>query len=89
MKNIKTYVVFVGFLVLVGLIGNWESKYTRAVTCIEKTDNFYNFMDESGNVWGWETNKDTFSVGDPYYLIMDDNHTPNDIFDDSIIKIKK
>ena len=80
---------FIGFLLVVGLIGGCESKYTRPVECTGYESAVYTFTDESGNNWEWEEEAgDNFKVGANYTLVMDDNHTAS-IYDDFIIKIKK
>ena len=79
----------IGFLLVVGLLGGWESKYTRLATCTNYSNSVYTFTDNTGNDWEWEREKgDDFIVGCAYKLVMDDNHTSS-IYDDWIYKIKK
>ena len=80
------------FLLFVGLIGGWESRYTRMAVCsgYNLSTNEYYFTDNTKNVWIWESKKhEDFMVGGAYRLIMDDSHTPTNINDDWIRKIKK
>lgn len=39
-----------------------------------------------GNLWGYHASH--VIIGEQVILVMNDHHTPNDIFDDQIIKIK-
>lgn len=88
MKNkIFTAIALVLFLLMVGLVGTWESTYTREVTCFNCTyDGTYQMLDDYGHVWMWEG--EGVEVGYNYKLTMDDNHT-TDIYDDVIKKIEK
>lgn len=77
------------FLLVVGLVGGWESKYSRLATCTGFVKDVYTFTDNSGEMWEWEKEKgDDFQLGYVYRLVMDDNHTTI-IEDDWIYKIKK
>ena len=81
--------LFAGFLTFVGVVGSYESAYSRDAVCESCNDNVYTFIDESGNEWEWETEKgEEFTIGTMYTLSMDDNHTSN-IEDDWIKKIEK
>lgn len=82
----------IGFLGLTGLVGGWESTYTKSTICTsyDYDTRIYVFTDENGNDWEWEQEiTDNFEIGYSYYLTMDDNHTPSNIYDDWIKKIKK
>lgn len=82
----------VGFLGFIGLVGGWESTYTRLTICTNYNyeTQVYTFTDNSGNDWEWEREPlDDFKVGNAYRLVMDDNHTTSNIYDDWIKKIKK
>ena len=90
MKN-KIFMTFclAGFILAVGLVGGWESKYLRVAVCDGKVNETYYFTDLSGHTWAWDADKgETFNLGDEYKLIMDDNHSTS-IYDDWIYKIKK
>ena len=47
---------FAAFLGIVGLVGEWETHYTRLATCthIEYETRIAEFTDNSGNIWKWE-----------------------------------
>ena len=82
----------VGFLGFTGLVGTWEAEYSRLTICTNYsyTKQVYTFTDNNGNDWEWERELlDDFEVGKAYRLIMDDNHSPSNIYDDTIKKIKK
>lgn len=79
-----------GFLAVVGLVGGWESKYTKEATCTGYMQGVYSFTDSRGDVWEWEEEQgDDFIINETYVLVMDDNHSINNRFDDWIYKIKK
>lgn len=78
------------FVLTIGLVGGFESRYSRQATCTAFSHNAYTFTDESGNDWIWgKDENDNFKIGKSYKLIMDDNHTVSNIRDDRIIKIKE
>ena len=82
---------FVGFLTVVGLLGNWETHYTRLATCtyVNYATCTAEFTDNGGNVWEWEIEPyEHFENGFMYRLHMSDNHSMS-IYDDYIRKIKK
>ena len=79
-----------GFLAVVGLVGEWETHYTRLATCtnIEYKTNIAEFTDNDGNAWEWEIEpSEHFETDKVYRLYMSDNHTSS-IYDDYIRKIK-
>ena len=81
----------IGFLGVVGLVGEWETHYTRLATCtnIQYDTRIAEFIDNGGNVWEWEIEPaEFFEIGNVYRLHMSDNHSTS-IYDDYIRKIKK
>ena len=79
-----------GFLGFVGLVGSWEAEYSRLTTCTNIQHEVATFTDNSGHDWKWDIEAgEYFEVGNVYRLIMDNNHTPHNMFDDTIKKIKK
>lgn len=81
---------FIAILLIYGLISEFETHYTRLVTCTKYSyeDNLYTFKDNDGKIWLYETNQtEHYTVGNVYRLTMSDNHT-DIIFDDIILKIK-
>lgn len=82
--------LMIGFLAVVGLVGGWESKYTKEATCIGYAEGVYTFVDSAGDAWMWESEQgEDFNVNETYVLVMDDNHSINNLQDDWIYKIKK
>lgn len=82
---------FAAFLGIVGLVGEWETHYTRLATCthIEYETRTAEFTDNSGNIWEWEIEPlEYFETGFVYRLHMSDNHSTS-IYDDYIRKISK
>jgi len=65
-----------------------ESRYSRPVVCIASYSGEYTFEDRTGNLWGWDTTDKVYEIGKEYILEMSDNHTPMNIKDDPILKIK-
>lgn len=81
----------IGFLTVVGLLGDWETHYTRLATCtyVDYSTHTAEFTDNDGNIWGWEIEpQEYFENGLVYRLHMSDNHSSS-IYDDYIRKIKK
>lgn len=81
---------FIGFLSIAGLVGEWETHYTRLATCtnIQYEANIAEFTDNGGNVWEWEIEPtEYFKIGNVYNLKMSNSHT-SIIEDDYIIKVK-
>ena len=87
-EKVLSVVGLIGFLLVVGLLGGWESKYTRDAVCTGYVNGIYTFTDVSGNDWEWEEEEgDSFQLGESYTLKIDDNHSTS-IYDDWIYKIK-
>lgn len=86
MKKIFLLISFIG---LVGLIGSFETTYSRQTICTNLTSEIATFTDTNGNNWDWELEKeDFFQLGKSYKLIMNTNGTSS-IYDDQIKKIEK
>ncbi len=83
----KFKIAIVLWTLLLGYAGYTESNYCIPAICIEKSEDVYTFVDESGNGWEW-ADKNSFSIGKEYTLIINDNHTPHILTDDWILKIK-
>lgn len=88
MKRIFASFCFLLFFVFVGILGTWEARYTKTVKCIKYKNNVYTFIDSNNHTWLWDSTAEDFQFDKNYKLIMDDNHTPNNIYDDRIIAIK-
>jgi len=78
------------FLLFAGLMSSWEAEYSRLAVCTNRQGTVYTFTDNNGNDWEWEREPgETFELGYAYRLVMDNNHTPFNKYDDTIKKIKK
>lgn len=71
-----------------GFIAYNETRYERPAVCVASYEGEYTFQDKTGELWGWDTTEKTYTVGKEYTLVMSDNHTPMNIYDDPILKIK-
>ena len=88
MKRLIAGFGFLLFFGIVGMLGTWEARYTKLATCIDYKNNIYTFTDNDGHTWEWDSETKSFQIGNFYKLVMDDNHTPNNIYDDKIITPK-
>lgn len=63
--------------------------YPRAafVSEIKSEDDIVVFADGAGFTWEWAGIED-WGVGDVAAMLMDDNGTPNSIYDDSIVMVR-
>ena len=59
-----------------------ESTYKRNAVVDQIDKGFVSAYDESGN--DWEFWGDGFYIGQEITLVMDDNHTPTNIYDDIV-----
>ena len=65
-----------------------ETRYTRSAVCIASYNGGHTFEDQTGNLWGWDTTDKIYELGKEYILEMSDNHTPMNIKDDPILKVR-
>ena len=71
-----------------GFIAYDETRYTRSAVCIASYNGEHTFEDRTGNLWGWDTTDKIYEIGKEYILEMSDNHTPMNIKDDPILKVR-
>lgn len=74
------------FIVLPGLVGNYEHHYTRQAEVVEVCGDVVLVEDTCG--FEWEFYGDGFEVGQKVEMKMHTNFTHNTIFDDKIEKVK-
>lgn len=83
---VGTVMLLLVFVVLPGLVGNYEHHYTRNAEVVEVSDDLIVVEDNCGYLW--EFYGDGFEVGQKVEMKMFTNYTHNTIFDDEIEKIK-
>lgn len=89
MKKIISLFSLIAVLLIIGLVGDWETKYNIDATCIKLDAGTAQFCDVRGHVWEWELDKNDFiQVNKNYILHMDNNHTSS-ILDDKIRNFSK
>lgn len=86
-KVLVAIIVLFSFFALFKLLG--YNKYSRMAKVDKVENGVVTFIDENGNLWEWELEKnESYKINDDVILIMDDNGTEYDITDDKILKIK-
>ena len=74
------------FVVLPGLVGNYEHHYTREAEVIEVSDDLIVVEDNCGYLWEFYGNG--YEVGQQVKMKMFTNYTHDTIFDDEIEKVE-
>ena len=74
------------FVVLPGLVGNYEHHYTRDAEVIEVDDDLIVVEDNCGYLWEFYGNG--YEVGQQVKMKMFTNYTHDTIFDDEIEKVE-
>ena len=74
------------FIVLPGLIGNYEHHYTREAEVVEVSDDLIVVEDNCGYLWEFYGND--YEVGQQIKMKMFTNYTHDTIFDDEIEKVE-
>ena len=74
------------FIVLPGLVGNYEHHYTRDAKVVEVSDDLVVVEDACGHEW--EFYGDSYEVGQQVKMTMFTNYTHDTIFDDKIEKVE-
>ena len=89
----KVYEIIVGtvmfllvFVVLSGLVGNYEHHYTRNAEVVEVSDDLIVVEDTCG--FEWEFYGDGYEVDQQVKMKMFTNYTHDTIFDDEIEKVE-
>lgn len=74
------------FIVLPGIVGNYEYHYTREAEVVEVSDELVVVEDNCGYLW--EFYGDGYEVGQQVKMKMFTNYTHDTIFDDEIEKVE-
>ena len=74
------------FIVLPGLVGNYEHHYTRGAEVVEVSDDLIVVEDNCGYLWEFYGND--YEVGQQVEMKMFTNYTHDIIFDDKIEKVE-
>lgn len=84
----KTIIAGIGVvlaILLIGILGKWESSYKRNACVQSVNDGIVTFKDNSGNLWACESEE--FQVGEDVILVLHDCGTAN-AEDDAIMEIQ-
>lgn len=81
---IKKILIVLAIIMVIGIIGNTESTYTRQAIVTNSKDNIVTVEDNCGYIWAY---KGSATVGDTVTLVMHDNHTSK-ITDDIVKGVK-
>lgn len=89
--SIISEVLVIGFVIFaMCFVGYSETHYQKTVTVFSKNGNVITFEDFKGDLWDYETDSiSDFEIGSEHYLLMHNNYTENNFYDDIIVKIKK
>ena len=74
------------FIVLPGLVGNYEHHYTRGAEVVEVSDDLIVVEDNCGYLWEFYGND--YEVGQQVEMKMFTNYTHDIIFDNKIEKVE-
>ena len=74
------------FIVLPGLVGNYEHHYTREAEVVEVSDDLIVVEDNCGYLWEFYGND--YEVGQQVKMKMFTNYTHDTVFDDEIEKVE-
>lgn len=89
MKKIFGGIGIFVFLLIIGFVGTWETKYDLDCTCIKVDAETASFCDNNGHVWEWELEENDFIQLDKTYILhMNNNHTAS-VLDDEIESFSK
>ena len=83
---VGTVMFLLVFVVLSGLVGNYEHHYTRNAEVVEVSDDLIVVEDTCG--FEWELYGDGYEVGQQVKMKMFTNYTHDTIFDDEIEKVE-
>lgn len=81
---IKKILAVLSVILILGLIGGYESTYTRTATITNSESGIVTAKDNCGYIWEY---KGSATVGDSVTLVMSDNHTSK-ITDDIVKGVK-
>lgn len=86
-KIIMVLLNIIIFMTLLMIFNFTRTHYTRIGTVEKQFDNDYYFYDSDGNVWEFQTDEE-LTPDMIIEVIMYDNHTRKDIYDDMIFDYK-
>ena len=87
-NKVKGILVVVAIVVGLGMCHWTETHYTRKDCEIVKVDNsIITIEDKMGYLWEYETDTNTYTVGDKVSLRMHTNNTASTIYDDEIVEV--
>lgn len=88
MKKIIVCLTFIGVIFLTMLSANYaETHYSKKAEVVTVVGNSISIEDENGDRWLFYGKG--FERGDKVRVIMYNNHTDLNIYDDEIVKVKK
>ena len=89
MKNIIIGIAaFTVIVLLLGKVGYWETHYTTTGNIVAIENDTMFICDEKGELWGYDI-VNNLTIGDEVELVMWNNTTDMNIYDDEIVEIKK
>ena len=79
--EMKKLLVVLSIILVLGLLWNTESTYTRKAVVVSAKNNVVTCQDKNGNIWQYNGQA---VVGETVELIMNDNHTST--INDDVVK---
>ena len=86
-KTLAAAAVIIIFVLCQGIIGNYETHYTREVYVTEVDGDKITTEDNGGNLWEFYSNEE-YTIGQKLKLKMFTNYTDNDIYDDEVLDVQ-
>lgn len=88
---VKGLILVLAFVLVLVFCSVIESTYRREVKVNAVENNVITFEDENGFLWDWEQEESekAYTIGEKATLIMFNNHTDNNIYDDEIKRVKR
>ena len=87
-KNILGFIIIVLLLIVApSVAGNIETHYTKEAVVINiKNNDEVVVMDEQNEIWSFYGK--SYLIGEKVKLVMFNNYTENNIYDDEIVNVK-
>lgn len=87
-NKIKGILAVVAIVIGLGMCHWIETHYTRKdCEIVEINNSIITIEDKMGYLWEYETDTNTYAVGDKVSLRMHTNNTTNTIYDDKIVEV--